>query len=201
MKIYVRAIVRLLLWMLISFMLYFLVEAFLRMVYSELHMRFGNRFPTYSPVIDNDKYLDFKNKLSLCASVVVFLILSTIATVFDNERYEHMIKETDGLYTIKKGLHVYLKRYTLSDAVASLVAILPFFLLTLIRIPKTNIRFLLAFEEWLAGFLCCPLSFINNFGFVCGYLIAAAVIFVAKIPSAIIGLSRWRGLWLSDIEN
>lgn len=201
MKIYIRAVLRLLLWLVISSFLFFAVESLIRMLYSELHMQFGDRFPTYSPITDKEKYIELENKLSLYASIAVFIILSIIATVFDNERYEHMIKETDGLYTVKNGIRIYSKRYALSDIVASLVAILPFFLLALIRFPKTNARFLLAFEEWLTGFLVCHLSFINNFGFVCGYLIAAAIIFTAKIPSAIIGLRRWRGLWLSDIEN
>jgi hypothetical protein len=173
----------------------------MRVIYSELHMRFGDRFPTYNPITDNEKYIKFENNLSLCASTAVFFIFSIIATVFDNERYEYMIKETDGLYTIKGGVRIYTKRYAATDILASLTAILPLFLMTLIRFPKTNIKFLLALDEWLTGFLVCPLSFVNKFGFVLGYAAAAAVIFIAKIPSAAIGLRRWRGLWLSDIEN
>ncbi len=164
-------------------------------------MRFESRFPVYSPVTDNEKYTEFENNLSLCASCVVFSIFSVISTVFDNERYEYLIKETDGLYTIKNGIRIYSKRYAAADIAESLIAILPLFLMTLIKFPKTNIRFLLACEEWLTGFLICPLSFINNFGLVFGYAIAAAVILTAKIPSTIIGLRRWRGLWLSDIEG
>ncbi len=201
MKIYFRAVMRLFLWLLLSFLLFFIVTSLMRVIYSDLHVRFGDRFPTYSPVTDNDKYLEFEKNLSLCASAAVFFIFSIIATVFDNERYEHMIKETDGLYTIKNGVRIYSKRYAAADILASLIAILPLFLMTLISFPKTNIRFLLALEEWLTGFLVCPLSFVNNFGFVFGYAISAAVILTAKIPSAVIGLRRWRGLWLSDVEN
>ena len=201
MKVYIRALIRLFLWLLISFLLFFIAVSFMRVIYSELHMRFGDRFPTYSPVTDKEKYTEFENNLALCASGAVFFILSLISTVFDNERYEYMIKITDGLYTIKNGVPIYAKRYTAADTLASLTAILPLFLMTLISFPKTNIKFILALEEWLTGFLVCPLSFVNKFGLIFGYALSAAIIFAAKIPSAIIGLRRWRGLWLSDIEN
>lgn len=200
-KIYLRAVMRLLLCLLLSFLLIFIVTPFMRTVYSELNMHFKEIFPIYSPITDNEKYLEFEKNISVLSAGTVFFVFSFVTTVFDNERYEHMIKLTDGFYTLKNGVRIYIKRYAAADIISSAIAPLPIFLMTLIKFPKTDIRFLLTFEEWLGEFLTCPHAFINKFGFIYGYVIAAAVILMAKIPAAVTGLKRWRGLWLSDVEN
>ncbi len=201
MKICFRATIRLFLLLLASFLLYYPVSSLLRAVYSALNSRFETVFPIYNPITDGEMYLEFEKNLAACVAAVIFFLLSLISAVFDNERYEYMIKKTEGFYKIADGLRIYSARYAAADAVSAIIAHLPLFLFSLFKFPKTEVRFLLLLEEWVDGFLISAHAFTDRFGFTFGVAAAALILLSAKIPASILGLRRWRGLWLSDVEN
>lgn len=201
MKICFRATIRLFLLLSASFLLYHPVSSLLRAVYSSLSLHFETVFPIYNPIIEGDMYLEFERNLSFCTAAVIFFFFSLISSVFDNERYEYMIKQTEGFYKIRDGFRIYYPRYASADAVSAIISHIPLFLLTLLVFPKTEIRLLLQLEEWVNGFLIAHSAFTDKFGFPFGFAVAALILLCAKIPASILGLRRWRGLWLSDVEN
>ena len=201
MKICFRAAIRLFLLLLVSFLLYYPVLSLLRSVYSELNLRFETVFPIYNPITDAENYLKFENNFVACAAAVIFFLLSLVSSAFDNERYEYIIGKTDGFYKIADGVRIYSARYAAADAVSAVISPLPLFLFSLFKFPKTEVRFLLLLEEWVDGFLISAHAFTDRFGFILGFAAATSILLCAKIPAAIIGLKRWRGLWLSDVEN
>ena len=201
MKICFRATIRLFLLLSASFLLYHPVSSLLRAVYTAMNMRFEAAFPIYNPITDGEAYIEFEKNFAVCAAAVIFFLLSLVSSVFDNERYEYMIKKTEGFYKIKDGFRIYYPRYAAADAVSAIISHIPLFILTLLVFPKTEIRLLLQLEEWVNGFLIAHSAFTDKFGFTLGFASAAVVLLSAKIPASILGLRRWRGLWLSDVEN
>lgn len=201
MKIYIRAAQRLFFMTLLSFLLFYPVSMLVRMTYSALNSRWETIFPIYNSVTEKNMQLAVEQNLALTASVIIFALLTLLAVIFDNERYEFMIRKTEGFFTLRQGLVIYGRRYAAADILSSVLSPIPLFALSLFKFPKTEVRLVLQLEEWTDSFLIAISSFTDKLGFVAGYICAVLVILTFKAPSAVIGLSRWRGLWLSDVDN
>ena len=112
---------------------------------------------------------------------------------------EYMISKTDGMYTMRDGLKLYLKRNLLDDLVASAVVPLPFVYIGWRLIPQ-----LVFLPESVVSLLNIPLEptgiMVSAFGAVGAYAVIAAAFLVFRIVSGIRAIDVWRVVWLSDIQ-
>ena len=199
MKKYAHSILRYFVIYALGFIPFYIVGALSDVIYGILSDKIPAVFPSYNALTDKVKFLSLQSTLALISAAITVFILTFFAVTYDNERYEFMIAETDGLYKLRDGGRIYASRYLGADAVCAALVPVPFFALTLISFPEDSIKALRVLRDALDT-ICLPTSaFCNKLGLLVGLVIAVFTSLLARIPAGYMSLRRWRGLWLSDV--
>ena len=92
---------------------------------TQLHNSLARLFPSvfhlYNIVLESELHALQEARLNFIALFFTALAVVFITQRYNNERFEYIITRTDGIFYLKDSLPVYLKRFALSDVIASLV--------------------------------------------------------------------------------
>ncbi len=164
-------------------------------------------FYAFNQVTEKDAYEAQQLIIRLIAGALTLLLINLISVVYDNFKNEYIIGKTDGFYTIAEGLRLYASRFTASDFAATVSVPLIFALPSLIprnlsELLDTETSYLGSrLEALLSGFFTSTTVFTDVLGAALGIFLIVLLSVLFHGAAAIIGLKRWRGLWLSDIER
>ena len=153
-------------------------------------------FPAYNPVLDREAYERLNGNINLASAFLAVFLISYFTVRFDNRRFEVMITETEGLYTLREGARIYFPRFFAIDAVTAFVMAAPI-PVALLFIPEEMPKFLTRAVGTLSALSCV---FTDRLGTVLGIVAIALVILAFRLLSGLISLSKWRAVWLSDIS-
>lgn len=162
--------------------------------YAALHKWFGNAFPLYSPIADREQYDAFRAVIDLISYAIALYFSVYLSIMISNKPNEHLIKETDGFYTLPRGFGIYFRSFVYSDAVASaLVSLL--LILPIAFIP----------DAFFTTDYSIPLKFLkltyDVFGVGFGAFITCFVIFGLHYIAIFPAMSRWRAAWLTGFAR
>ncbi len=185
------------------FSYYFIAPFLLRFVYpitdiaqEILAKALPSIFKTWSQINEKDAYLAQRELIGFVSIVIVLFIVGIISIMFDNIKNEHLISETDGLYTIKEGAEIYIKKFLKIDlavgAVVPLIFAIPAFIK--IDLPK---RFGVI-ESFIENYFSIAAVPVARYGAVLGLIALVIICIMTRFVGAYLGLKRWRGIWLSD---
>ena len=186
---YISPIFITLFWFLLggAFILFF--DLAVGLVYESLSIWNHDLFPTPSPISEVEAYRALQSALTIVTVIFTVITSTSFAKRFDNKRFEYLIVQTEGFYTVPERTVLYFKEFWLTDVIASSISpillILPVYL-----VP----------EEYLAPFypiFWCGARMLPYFG------IFEALIYV--IPISILSrfilipptLTAWRANWLT----
>ncbi len=199
MKKYILSFVRFLIIYLLGFIVFFIMNYAVSLVYGTLSDMFPAIFRTYNFITEPEEAEALSERLKLTAGILSVLALGIIALKYDNARYEYIISRTDGFYTLKEGAPLYLSGYLYADIIAAAGVPLITYPLVLINIGESAPRFLRVLEKYINGFTALPLSYRNAAGLLGGALLLVLTSLAARALGVYSGLKRWRAVWLSDI--
>ena len=169
--------------------------------YAHTYMNFllPDIFPTFSPVSEKELYRKYLIAIDIIGVFIALFLINVLAMLFDNKKFELIISRTDGQYTIKGGLEIYVNEFLISDiistvALPTVLAISAYLIpeIPLTKIPIVNLLIRIAESFfWLGNtmegfakiFVCIPIIIV----FSC----------VARMITVPIMLRRWRAAWLS----
>ena len=170
-----------------------------RYLYAYMNYLFPRVFPLFSAVSEKEEYAKY---LMLIASVGIFTaiwIINFFALRLDNSKFELMIKRTDGLYTVKDGIKIYLGEFGISEVISGvllplILVIPPFF------IPEFGVQ-----SVPVVGFLIMLMEKLLWLGyafkeyFSIGEALLLVAVFSSLSRAALIpgALKHWRASWLS----
>jgi hypothetical protein len=125
------------------------------------------------------------------ASLILTLLISGYMRHYlDNERYESIISESDGLEWASKMYPSYAKRYLVADTVSAIIAPI-IYLLPVLVLPQRVI------DTYIPFILDLGLKINSTIGAGTGYIIALLSITAANLISPILVINKWSALWLS----
>ncbi len=199
MKRYLYTTIRFFIFFVISAIIFFPARAAVDSMYNALCEWFPGLFPEYNFITDREAAAAHEAWADFIASIISIVITTVISEICDNRRFEYVISETDGFYTIKEGFKIYTGTYLLPDAIASLILPLPIISLSLIRNFEVKNAFVALLNSARIALLRPTFSFVAVFGFSVGLLLLPVFLFITKVISAVFGLRKWRATWLSDI--
>ncbi len=164
-------------------------------------------FHSFNRVTEKDAYEAQRTVIWLAAGIITLLTVCTVSMIFDNDRNEYMIKQTDGFYTLREGFGIYASRFLRTDIAISLTV--PLILALPSFIPRDLAKLLdtetshigSRLEELLSGFFMSTTVFTDALGGVFGVALILALSVLFRIAAVWLGIERWRGLWLSDIDR
>lgn len=201
MKKYAHSILRYLIIYTLGFALFYVMNALTDVIYTALSDKMPNIFPSYNAITEKAELISLEATLSLISAILTVFILTVVAVRYDNERFEFMISETDGFYTMRDGCKIYLRNYLYADVLSAFLVPVPFFLMTLIELPESNIKAFRVIRDILGTLTSPSNAFANKLGLFGGICAAVLVSLLSRIPAGYTGLKRWRGLWLSDVDR
>lgn len=162
-----------------------LVEAF--------HDLFVELFPTvfhsYNAITSADEYLIQSARLDTVTVALSMLIVSYLALLLDNKRFEHFIVKNEGLYTMPEGLRQYCREFlTVDVSVALVIPVL--FSLPLAFVPA----------EWIERVAWIPTALnyrlVGAYGFASGTAAAVLISLGTRLLAIPHRVARWRAAWL-----
>ncbi len=156
-------------------------------------------FRKYDFISEEELAESLSQKLKLTCGIISVFLLEIIAVKYDNARYEYLISQTDGFYTIKSGARLYISEYLYADILSSVLVPITTFWMIFIRIGEAAPKFLKFMAGYLNSFLAVPLSFAEKYGIIYGILLLILTSLLSRVPAIWLGLRRWRAVWLSDI--
>ncbi len=163
-------------------------------VYNALAEIAPSLFAVYNQVTEKELYQALSTRLSLIAVFCAVAIINFLCAIYDNERYERLVTETDGLYKIPSVLPSYLKGVLACDICAPLLPQLLAQAVALVSFPKKAEKF--------AEFYFEPQRLLTaSFGFAQGFLLLALAAVLARLAATPFALKRYRGLWLTGFED
>lgn len=159
-------------------------------VYDYLNYHFPTVFVSYSPISEAEDYKRVQMWLMIGAVALSILIVGYIALRLDNKRYEHIIRKTEGFFTLPCGLAMWARNYLVPDIVVTalvplLFAIPPYFF------PEQWMDMGLAIPFWAADMLSPYMGIVG----CCVTLSLSSVLArLLVIPHT---LAAWRASWLT----
>ena len=159
-------------------------------IYPALAKAFPSVFPTYNQVLEKEAYQSLMEVVALYSGMLTVFIVEYFAGAVANERFEYMIRKTDGMYLIKEGVRLYYPRYLLPD-LASVFLTVSLFQGATLLVPaelRDNIIF---------SFFRLSSVYATRLGLILGILAQGAVYFTATLLSGLRAINKWRGKWLS----
>ena len=201
MKRYAISLIRYLILYSLGFLVFMLLGYFTRAAYSLLAEWLPSIFKELDPIYDRDGYAELQRVLNTVTAMLSLYTVTHLAVVYDNERFEHMISRTDGFYTLREGLSLYLPRYMATDAVAALSVPIVASLLSIISVPDTAPVWARRLVDTVDGFLSIQNACTEAAGFPLGLPLLIIFSLVFRLPAAYFAVRRFRGVWLSDTEG
>ncbi len=184
---------------LFGFLVFAVMTLVTSLVYGTLSEWLPDIFKTYNFVTEKEAAELLSKRIKLCTGALSLFLMGIFPATYDNQRYEYMISQTDGFYTIREGAPIYISEYLFADLLVSATVPLTTFPLVFINITDEAPRVLRILEKYLNSFIAIPLSVTELCGYVIGAVILVAVSVAARAVGAYAGLFRWRAIWLSDI--
>ena len=129
---YISPIFITLFWFLLggAFILFF--DLAVGLVYESLSIWNHDLFPTPSPISEVEAYRALQSALTIVTIIFTVITSTSFAKRFDNKRFEYLIVQTEGFYTVPERTVLYFKEFWLSDVIASSISpillILPVYL-------------------------------------------------------------------------
>lgn len=191
-KIYIYALLHKLAVFIFACLVFSVAKEFCLGIYKELSSVDPTAFPAYHPITNKEEYLLLTQRISVFASIPAIFLVAFFAEPFANERFEYIIKRTDGMYFIRDGARIYFPRYYLADIVSALL--IP----SLAVVAVTFIPRLKETEAVFALFNMCD-SVASVLGPVWAALLLFAIFLFSILAGALRALAVWRGRWLSSI--
>ena len=196
---YVNPIVIYLLVYIFGMFLFAAGSAIARYAYAYMNHLFPTAFPMFSPVSEKDGYEAYLKFIDITAVFIAVFLINYLAMRFDNSKFEYMISKTDGQYTVKDGMKLYVKEFYVSDIISALIfptllAIMPYFIPSIDETSVPIVNFFIGLLEsffWFGGIMEAH----------CHILVTvASVITVSLVLRAVCtlgALKKWRAAWLS----
>ena len=191
-KIYIYAFLHKLAVFVFACLVFFVAEEFCLGIYRELSAANPAAFPAYHPITNKEEYLLLTQRLSVFAAIPAIFLVAFFAEPFANERFEYIIKKTDGMYFIRDGARIYFRRYIIADALSALL--IP----SLAVVAVTFIPRLKETEPVFALFNMCD-SAASELGPILAVLLISAIFLFSILVGGLRALAVWRGRWLSSI--
>ena len=191
-KIYIYAFLHKLAVFVFACLVFFVAEEFCLGIYRELSAANPAVFPAYHPITNKEEYLLLTQRLSVFAAIPSIFLVAFFAEPFANERFEYIIKKTDGMYFIRDGARIYFRRYIIADALSALL--IP----SLAVVAVTFIPRLKETEGLFALFNMCD-SAASELGPILAVLLISAIFLFSILVGGLRALAVWRGRWLSSI--
>ena len=201
MKRYAISFIRYLIFYSLGFIVFLLIGYLIRAAHELLSEWLPMFFESYDPIYEREKYAELGRILDTVTAAISLYTVTHLATVYDNERFEHLISKTDGFYTVREGLSIYLPRYTAPDMLSAISV--PFIAawLTVIKVPETAPVWAKKLVDAIDGFLSIQNAFTKILGFASGLILLIALSVLFRLPAAYFAVKRFRGVWLSDTEG
>lgn len=175
-------------------LIFFVAEAAVEIIYAALLEIFPNTVPSYSQVLEKEKYQAFVRTMKLISALVAVFAVSFATGIYDNARYEDVITKTDGLYKVKDEFPAYFKRTLPSDLIAVSLAPALFIPLTVPAYPKKLF-------EYIGAYLAPHLRVVEALTPVGAFFAIFLVALLARILAMPKALDRYRGLWLTSFVD
>ncbi len=166
-------------------------------IYEALVEWFPSAVPSYSPVLEADKYGTIAKALSVIGAISAVFLATLLATRFDNGRDEFIIRRTEGFYRLPEIMPTYYKAYALPDLVASFVNTA---VISALLIPAGLAEFeeVSAFSNAVYSFRDLHLGvFYGGINPIISILAVLALFYVSKLVAGIWALKKWRAAWLA----
>ena len=191
-KIYVYAFLHKLIVFIIACLLFFVAEELCLGIYRQLSGINPSLFPVPHPITDKEAYLLLTRRLGVFAAAPAIFAVTYFSEPYANERYEYIIKKTDGMYFIRDGARLYFPRYAPADLAATLIIPSAFTALVTFgpRVKET--------ESLLSLFKMCE-SATLELGAALAGLLLFALFFFSSLAGGFRALKVFRGRWLSTI--
>ena len=187
---YILPIFHLLIFLLLGFLLFDAAYYVLGAIHGYLASVFPDIFRVYSQISEAEEYEEQRKRMTVLIIGVILILVHYLALRVDNKRFEYVIDLTDGLYTMPEGLSLYLKRFTISDVIASaldpLLVTVPIYF-----IPEDF------FERWLRLPFWCYDNLIGYFDIV---EVSVYLVLLSLIARALViypTVKVWRAMWLT----
>ena len=191
---YFRSPLRFLLVYLFLPLIFIASSALVEILYTGIDEIFPNLLPKYNRITEKEEYLAFSNAMSAASALLAVFLTGFITAVYDNARYEDVVKRTDGLFRIPKELPFYFKRNFPADVLSAALAPAVFVPLTL---PSYSEKFLEYF-----GILLLPhLRIAEVFSAIAAYFLIFASILLGRTLAMPKALSRFRSTWLASFVD
>ena len=190
-KIYLTALLhKILTFAVASFVFYFIHGIFADGIYPALAKLLPDVLPIYNAVSEKEAYHELRATLALYSGILAVFAVEYFAGAIANERFEFMIRKTDGMYLVREGARLYFPRYALPDLFATLLTVAAFH--TAAFFIPAEIR-----EKFLLGFFDMSAAYATRIGLIGGILLHGAAYFTATLLSGLRAIDKWRGKWLS----
>lgn len=186
---YISPIFITLFWFLLggAFILFF--DLAVGLVYESLSIWNHDLFPTPSPISEVEAYRALQSALTIVTIIFTVITSTSFAKRFDNKRFEYLIVQTEGFYTVPERTVLYFKEFWLSDVIASSISpillILPVYL-----VP----------EEYLAPFypvFWCGARMLPYFGLFEALIYVILISILSRFILIPPTLTAWRANWLT----
>ena len=201
MKKYVHSLSRYFLIYALGFIPFYLFNSLIDVIYNILSDKAPGIFPSYNALTERESLLSLEATLALVASLFTVFVLTVLTVKYDNERYERIISETDGLYRLREGCALYVKNYLIADVICAILVPIPFFALGYVSFPDGSARALRMLEDAIGTLTSPSAAFTDKLGTWLGIAAAMLTSLISRLPACYMGLKRWRGLWLSNFDG
>ncbi len=187
-----RRTARLFLWLVIGLFIGMIISTLIDNAYELLHKWMPRTFPIYNAIHDPASYKGFLIKKNTFSSALTLFISVYLSLRYDNERDEHIISMTEGLFEIPEIKEAYLRAFALSDAVAALVCG------ALIALPVIFIPLQLLEAPGMVSSLFVGLHTLHSaLGTVRLMTVYPLSVLILHIPALPLAMAYWRAKWLS----
>lgn len=168
--------------------------------FSELYRLLNELMPTVFPSYDlasNDTFFDTLYTSLWFVSLFATLFVSVYLSLrFDNEKFEHIITKTDGLYKIPRFLPTYVSIYGKSD-ISSSIVIGSIFTVPFFFVPMQFIK-----NEGFLANLAEPYKLMSEcFGYALAPIVMILMIAFCYALSIPFALKYYRAKWFSAFSE
>ncbi len=122
------------------------------------------------------------------------LLINVIAVRVDNAKYEHLTHKTDGCYTVREALPMYMKEFWLSDIICAVA--LPLALAAAAYfVPDKYFSYEYTLPLWLGR------EMRGYYGLITASAVISVISAAARLAAVTLSLRAWRGMWLIGTIN
>ena len=174
--------------------IFIVTSALVEVIYAGIAEIAPKLLPDYNRITEKEEYLAFSRAVNAATALFTVFITGFVTAIYDNARYEDVVKRTDGLFRIPKELPFYFKRNFPADVLSAALAPAVFVPLTL---PSYSEKFLEYF-----GILLLPhLRIAEVFSPVAAYFLISLSVLLGRVLAMPKALSRFRSMWLASFVD